>query len=390
MRVLQLVSSSGFYGTERMICLLSAALQRSEAEVYIGVFNGSSSSCSRFVQEAERQNLQVLDLACKGRWDLRTIVRLARWLRKNDIEVLHTHGYKANIYGLVAARLAGCALVATCHNWTNRTASLRQYAALDQFLLRHFDRVVAVSQGVLSNLRRAGVPGRRIRQIPNGIEVAAYKTAAQNSDKPRHIILGCLSRLSKEKGVDVLVWALPKLLATYPELQCVVAGEGPERERLLALAAELCVSHALHLPGFCDDTARFLSHCTLVIQPSRIEAMPLAVLEAMASEKPIIASAVGEIPRLLEGGKAGLLVPPGNPDMLAAAILKLLSSQEQQQALAARAAEKATACFDVSVMLAGYLSTYKEAMAKRHLLMRVSPSGKAGAYYERGTDRNIA
>lgn len=390
MKVLQLVSSSGFYGTERMICLLSAALQRAGAEVYIGVFNGSSASCSRFVQEAERQNLRVLNLACKGRWNLKTIVRLARWLRMNRIEVLHTHGYKANIYGLIAARLAGCALVATCHNWTNRTASLRQYATLDRFLLRRFDRVVAVSHGVLSNLRRAGVPGRRIRQIPNGIEVATYKAASQTSKQSGRMILGCLSRLSKEKGVDVLVWALPKLLATYPELQCVVAGEGPERERLLALAAELCVSHALHLPGFCDDTARFLSRCTLVVQPSRIEAMPLAVLEAMASEKPIIASAVGEIPRLLEGGKAGLLVPPNNPDMLADAILTLLSSPEQQQVLAARAVEKATACFDVSVMLDGYLSTYKEAMAKRHLLMRTNHSEKAGAYYGRGTDRNIA
>jgi len=390
MRVLQLVSSSGFYGAERMICLLSVALQRAGAEVYLGVFNGSSTSCSRFVQEAERQNLQVLNLACTGRWNLKTIVLLARWLRMNRIEVLHTHGYKANIYGLVAARLAGCAIVSTCHNWTNRTASLRQYAALDKFLLRHFDRVVAVSHGVLVNLRRAGVPGRRIRQIPNGIEVSAYRAASQTPDRPGRIILGCLSRLSKEKGVDVLVWALPKLLAVHPDLQCVVAGEGPERDRLLALAAELCVSHALHLPGFCDDTARFLSRCTIVVQPSRMEAMPLAVLEAMASEKPIVASAVGEIPSLLEEGKAGLLVPPDNPDMLAEAILELLSSQEQQQALASRAVEKAIESFDVSVMLTGYLSAYKEAMVKRRLLKRTNPSGKAGAYYERGTDRNIA
>ena len=118
--------------------------------------------------------------------------------------------------------------------------------------------------------------------------------------------------------------------------------------------------------------------------------MPLAVLEAMASEKPIVASAVGEIPRLLEGGKAGVLVPPNNPDLLADAILLLLSSPEKQQVLAARAAEKATACFDVSVMLDGYLSTYKEAMAKRHLLMRPGPFEKAGAFYGRGTDRDIA
>ncbi|WP_263408489.1 glycosyltransferase [Terriglobus tenax] len=380
MRILQLISSTGFYGAERMICLLSTSLRRAGAEVSLGVFNGSGASCARFVQEAQSQDLPVLDLSCKGKWDLATVRNLARYLRNNRIDVLHTHGYKANIYGLLAARLAGCAVVATCHNWTNRTAALRHYAVMDRLCLRRFDRVVAVSNRLTSELRHAGVPGRRIRMIANGIEVALYQQAQQYIDRSRHIAIGCLSRLSKEKGVDVLVWALPRLLKAYPELQCVVAGEGPERDRLLALAAELGVSHSFHLPGFCEDTPRFLAHCTLMVQPSRIEAMPLAVLEAMATGKAIVASAVGELPRLLEDGNAGLLVPPENPEALADAILALLQDPAKRHALEHRAAEKAASHFDVSVMLREYLRIYQEAIAKRRPGVRLTRSKEAGMY----------
>jgi glycosyltransferase involved in cell wall biosynthesis len=378
-RILQLISSTGFYGAERMICLLSSALQRAGIEVYLGVFNASNPSCSRFIQEAQRHNLQVLDLACKGRWDLSAVKNLSRCLRSDRIDVLHTHGYKANIYGLPAASLAGCSVVATCHNWTNRTPALRQYAVTDRLFLRRFDRVVAVSHDISFSLRRAGVPGRRIRIIANGVEVAPYQQAHRYMDRSRRIVLGCLSRLSKEKGVDVLLWAMPKLLEAYPDLQCVVAGEGPERERLQALAVELGVSHAFHLPGFCEDTPRFLAYCTMVVQPSRIEAMPLAVLEAMASGKAIVASAVGEIPRLLDDGDTGVLVSPENPEMLSNAILALLDNPARRHALERRASEKAAAHFDVSVMAKEYARVYQEAIARRRRSVRPSRSQVAGA-----------
>lgn len=357
MRVLQLVSSSGFYGAERMVSLLSASLNSAGEEVCVGLFNATAPSCAQMVHEADQCNIPVWNLSCRGRWDWRAIHDLVQFLKTHRIDVLHTHGYKANIYGLIGARIAGCAIVATCHNWTKRTTSLRGYATIDQFCLKWFDSVIAVSQGIVSSLRRNGV--RRIRMIANGIDVAKYRVNDRTTRSDEHLVLGCVSRLSKEKGVDVLLWALPKVLHTYPNLQCCVAGEGPERERLTSLAAKLGVSDSFHMPGFCENTVDFLELCTVVVQPSRMEAMPLAILEAMAAGKAIVASSVGEIPRLLEDGHAGMLVPPDSPEMLADAILTLLRDEPLRQSLEHRAAAKAVAQFDVSIMTARYQEVYR-------------------------------
>jgi glycosyltransferase involved in cell wall biosynthesis len=340
-----------------MVNLLASSLNQAGEQVYLGLFNADAASCAQVVREADQNAVPVWNLRCRGRWDWRAVHDLANFLKINRIDVLHTHGYKANIYGFLGAKLAGCAIVATCHNWTRRTAALQRYAALDQMFLRWFDTVTAVSQGIVAELRHIGV--RRIRMIANGIDVAKYQAAGDQSRDNQPLVIGCLSRLSKEKGVDVLLWALPRILDQYPSVHCCVAGEGPERAQLEALAAKLGVAASFHMPGFCDDTADFLKLCTIAVQPSRIEAMPLAILEAMAAGKAIVASAVGEIPRLLEDGHAGMLVPPDSPEKLAEAILTLLKDEALRQSLERRAAQKAAAQFDVSVMTAEYQRVYR-------------------------------
>ncbi len=364
MRVLQLVSSSGFYGAERMINLLTSSLNQAGEQVYLGLFNADSASCAQVVREADQKEIPVWGLRCRGRWDWRAVHDLANFLKINQIDVLHTHGYKANIYGFLAARLAGCKIVATCHNWTKRTSALQKYAALDQLFLRWFDTVIAVSQGIVTELRHNKV--RRIRMIANGIDVAKYQASGNHSGHNQPLVIGCLSRLSKEKGVDVLLWALPRILDQYPSLHCFVAGEGPERAHLEALAVKLGVANSFHMPGFCDDTADFLKLCTVAVQPSRMEAMPLAILEAMAAGKAIVASAVGEIPRLLEDGHAGLLVPPDSPEKLADAVLTLLKDEALRQSVERRAAQKAAAQFDVATMTAEYQKVYRTVASSHH------------------------
>ncbi|MEZ2345758.1 glycosyltransferase family 4 protein [Terriglobus sp. RCC_193] len=347
-----------------MVNLLTGSLNQAGEQVYLGLFNADGASCAQVVREADQSKIPVWSLRCRGRWDWRAVHDLANFLKINHIDVLHTHGYKANIYGFLGARLAGCAIVATCHNWTKRTAALQKYAALDQIFLRWFDTVIAVSQGVVAELRHHGV--HRIRVIANGIDVAKYQGSSNHTKHGQPLVIGGLSRLSKEKGVDVLLWALPRVLDQYPNLHCCIAGEGPERERLEVLAVKLGVTASFHMPGFCDDTADFLKLCTIVVQPSRIEAMPLAILEAMAAGKAIVASSVGEIPRLLEDGHAGMLVPPDSPEKLADAILALLQDEALRQSLERRAAQKAISQFDVAMMTAEYQKVYRTVASSHH------------------------
>jgi glycosyltransferase involved in cell wall biosynthesis len=366
-RVLQLISSNGFYGAEGVVVLLSSRMAALGCEVTVGVFNASE---QRHLREAVAAcGLTVWDLPCAGRFSLRAVVRLVRFVRNAAIDVLHTHGYKANLYGLLAARLTGCTVIATCHNWSNRTLALKRYGLLDKSLLRGFDSAIAVSDTVASTLRQHGFPDEKLHIIHNGIDTARYRETPAPSGNDGPPIIGALSRLSQEKGIDVLVRALPLVLKQYPQMRCVVAGEGPERSRLLTLAAELGVAEHLRLPGFCPDAAVFLASCSIVAHPSRMEGMPLAVLEAMAAGKPIVASAVGGIPALLRGGLAGVLVPAGDPQALSSGILRLLHDSGLRERCAAAAAAHALEHFDVSVMAHTYLNAYQRAVrhsAPRH------------------------
>jgi glycosyltransferase involved in cell wall biosynthesis len=357
MHVVQLISSSGFYGAEGVVVLLSNRLEKLGCSVTLGVFNADQPRTADLIAAANRSNVKIWNLCCSGRLDLLTVRRLQQFLYESRADVLHTHGYKANAYGLAAARLSGCPVIATCHNWTDRNATLRGYGSFDKWLLPKFDRVIAVSEGVADTLRQSGLPDSKLQLVANGIDTLKFRsTTAPIASTP---ILGVVSRLSIEKGVDVLVRALPIILNAVPNLQCVVVGDGPERENLIKLAGQLGVQDALKLPGFNSDIPSFLLSCSVVVHPSRIDGMPLSILEAMAAAKPIVASAVGEIPTLLLGGEAGVLVPPDNPSKLAASILSLLNDGNLSRQLGRSAGAQAQH-HDASVMASRYLSIYKE------------------------------
>jgi glycosyltransferase involved in cell wall biosynthesis len=375
MRIVQLISSRGFYGAEGVVVLLSNRLKELGCTVKLGIFNAELPQNADFVEAANQADLEVWSLDCLGRLDSTAIMALARSLRDTKTEVLHTHGYKANLFGLAAARIAGCAVVATCHNWTGRTSSLRGYATLDRWFLPHFDAVVAVSEGVAEDLLSRGLPRSRLQIIANGVDTVKFRQHVPCATSSP--ILGVLSRLSIEKGLDIFIRALPSILQEFPELQCVVAGEGPERAALLTLAEKLGVRHALKLIGFSRDTVSFLSSCTVVVHPSRIDGMPLSILEAMAAAKPIIASAVGEIPALLLQGEAGLLVTPGDPVELAASILTLLRSPVRRAQLSEAAARQALR-YDASAMADSYLNLYKQQLLRPSLSISPSPRSHQG------------
>ena len=373
MRVLQLMASTGFYGAERVVALLSESLAALGCDVTVGLFNASRMPEHGLHPAAAAAGHPLWDLPCKGRLDLRTLTRLVSFLREEQIELLHTHGYKANLYGLPAARLAGCPVLATCHNWTDRTPALRRYGSLDKRLLRRFDRVIAVSDTVAATLAQAGLPAAQLQVIANGIDTSKYcrspratappsgsSAAGLASASSEPILLGVLSRLSEEKGVDVLVRALPRIVAQHPTLECVIAGEGPQRAELERLAAQLGIARHLRLPGFVADIPAFLAGCTLVAHPSRIDGMPLAILEAMAAGMPIVASAVGGIPALLCHGEAGMLVPPDDPAALADGVLRLLREPLLRGKYAAEAALFAAGHFDAGLMARQYFQAYRE------------------------------
>ena len=365
MRILQLISSGGMYGAEAVILNLARCLDADGHHCVLGVFANSAGGDVQLHREALSRNLESRLLPCSGQFDRRMMAQLRTLVREHRIDIVHAHGYKADVYAYLALRRAGVPLVSTCHNWLTTDLKVRAYGVLDRMVLRRFAAVAVVSVALRTTLLQAGFSPGKLHLIPNGIDVTPFRqavalaqTAAHRNAGPR---IGLIGRLSPEKGIDLFLQAAAEVHRQYPDAQFVVAGDGPERPALEALAAQLGLSPHVHFLGRSDAMPELLASLDLVVSASRFEGLPMIILEAMAGARPIVATSVGEIPTVLDGGKAGLLVPPEDSRALADAILTLLGDPALRLTYAEQAAHRVATHFSADRMTAHYLLMYAEA-----------------------------
>jgi len=159
MKVLQLISSGGFYGAENVLMELSLELKSEmEGSVIVGGLRNSRSPHLEVVEKCQERGLETSVFPCRGRFDVRTIIQIKNFIRDKRIDILHSHGYKANIYSVFAAYGLPVSVIATCHNWLGNGLNMKLYSVADRFLLRWFDRIVAVSEDVKRTAIRSGRP----------------------------------------------------------------------------------------------------------------------------------------------------------------------------------------------------------------------------------------
>jgi glycosyltransferase involved in cell wall biosynthesis len=253
-------------------------------------------------------------------------VLLGRLVRDLRADVVHTHLVHADLYGGLAAKLRGARLVSTKHNDDPfRTGPFRY---VERALTRATDRVVAITDALRRfTVEQVGVPAAKVETIHYGLDDLPF---AWGENPPADVredarVVLSVSRLAEQKGVDVAVRALPSLPA---DVVLVVLGEGPERVSLEQLARELGVERRVHLLGRVPDVAAWLRRASAYVQPSRWEGFGLGVLEAMLASLPVVASNVSSLPELVVDGETGVLVPPDDPQALAAATAAVLDRRE--------------------------------------------------------------
>ena len=174
MKVLHLVSSGGYYGKEAVIINLCSALEKLGCEAGVGAFLNSTASNDEVVTRAHRQHLPAKTFACRGRVDLRTVRAIRAHILAQQIDLVHTHDYKADLYGYLAARWARRPVFATCHLWFSTGMQDRIYGSLDRFVLRNFDVVIGVSPPIATRLHKSWVPRSKVAVIANGIDFSPF------------------------------------------------------------------------------------------------------------------------------------------------------------------------------------------------------------------------
>jgi len=281
--------------------------------------------------KADAAGAPLLSVPDRGPWDWRVVSELLAVCRRERVQVWHGHDYKSNALGLLLHRFWPMRLVTTVHGWVKQTQRTPLYYGLDRLCLRAYEKVLCVSPDLVEECCAAGVRPRRCLLIENGIDTAEYARRTPLADakarlgiRPERLVIGAVGRLSPEKGFDLLIRAVDRLLQQGRDVELLILGEGDEATNLQALIHQLGRGDRCRLLGYRADLRPCYEAMDLFALSSLREGLPNVVLEAMAMEIPVVATAIAGVPRLVRDGGNGLLVPPGDLDALRAGLDRLL------------------------------------------------------------------
>jgi len=311
-------------------------------------------------------------LRTAGKFDIAAIRALARQLRAEPDVVVHSHGYKADLYTLLAARMAGVPVMTSAHGWTSENAKVRLYERLQAYLWRWFDHIVAVSQSYRALAQAAGVPERKLVVVHNAIR-SNYQVPDAGQRRRSRALLGLadgdvaiavIGRLGIEKGHRLFVEAAGRLARRHGQARFLIIGDGAERAALESQIAEAGLGDTVRLLGHRDDLPAIYPGLDLLGITSLREGLPNVLLEAMLHGVPAVAMAVGGVPEVISDGEDGLLVSPGSLDGFSEALSRLLSDASLRQRLGAAAVEKVRSMFLFDARMQKMLALYEAALAK--------------------------
>jgi glycosyltransferase involved in cell wall biosynthesis len=289
--------------------------------------------------------------------------RVERLLAEFDPHVIHVCKACPSLFYLLRGERRHPPMLFNLHG--AHVAPLADPQTLGGRMLRSADWIVACSKATLEHLIDLAPEIRpRASVVYNGMPAPPGPVESPRRHPPR---LVCLGRLHSEKGFDVALAAADRLADRWPDLEIVLAGEGPAREELEALARRGRLAERVSFPGWVapDDVHALLAGAAVVPVPSIHEGFGLVALEAALAARPVVASRVEGIPEVVLDGETGLLVPPGDAEALAEAIGGLLEDPARGAALGARARELAIERFGIERCVAGYIEVYEQITAGR-------------------------
>ena len=299
--------------------------------------------------------------------DVLGLLELVRLIRRLRPHIVHANSSKAGFLGRLAAWIARVPIrIYTVHGWAFSAFSGPRaivYYRMERLGRRFTTSTVCVSEGERAAGVAAGTCDERATVvIRNGIDAAARPVAQPRTDPPRIVSVG---RLQAPKDPLSLIQAL----ATIRDRRwsAIVVGDGPQRPDVESELRRCDLDEVVDLAGTRDDIAEILAASQIFVLSSRSEALPMSILEAMAAGLPVVASCVGGVPELVVEAETGLLVPPGRPDELAAAIERLIDDAGLRERLGAAGRGRAETVFEIDTFLAAHRALYRRELVHRGL-----------------------
>ena len=362
-RVVEVLATGTTGGAQEHLYGLVTRIDHARFDVSVVALSPGSA-----VRKLERAGFPVLVLDEPD--DAIAVGALAAHLVEVRPDIIHNHMYRAELVGTRAAIALGEVghrrpyVVSTVHSSRVRSEEDREMLRV---LTPRMDQLIAVSRMIEEKLEQEGRTGTPIRRIYNGVDLSRYEHQEpcctlheEYGMEPGSQVVGVVARLEPEKGHPTLLEAWPAVLRSVPDAYLLIVGEGSRRQALEALARDLRIAHRVVFTGRRDDVPAVTAALDVAVLPSYREAQGLSILEALALSRPVVASNVGGIPEVITDGVTGVLVPPHDPDALAAAIVRLLRDHPLADTLGRAGHDMVHDRFDIGTMVGLVQQIYEE------------------------------
>ncbi|MFZ5596404.1 MAG: glycosyltransferase [Bacillota bacterium] len=366
-RVLHVIGGGEFGGAERHILNLATAMNSDMVEVYVCCLFADP-----FVKVAREAGIRSYSIPMRHKLDFGIVTKLRDLIAREKIDIVHTHGVRANLVGRIAARMAGVDVVVT----TVHSLLAQDYPRLFSRLVNTFiewvsrgmtTHFIAVSGGLQKALIQQGIPEKRITVIYNGLNPELFNKSGSTGKwrkkagfSPGVSLVAIVGRLHPVKGHRYFLKSASEILKERTDVHFLVVGSGPEKEGLEQYTRQLGISEHVTFTGFVSDVSELMPDLNLLIVPSLWEGFGLTALEAMAVGVPVVATSVGGLPEIVEHGTTGLLVPPADEDGLTRGICWMLDHPQEAEEMAAAAGQIVEQKFTAAAMAARTMELYRK------------------------------
>jgi len=336
--IMHLIAGMNIGGAERVILNLLGNGKDDDYDLRVTSFVRANDGTGTYFLRLVSDSGAVIDkIPIYRKWSFADVRNLIEILRRHNVKLLHTHGYKSDIVGAIASKLTGIPFVVTAHGFVERDSNLQKNEKLGRYFLRFANRIICVSETIKDRIIASGLPKNKITIIGNGIDFNYYEIPADVDLRSKWgigsgtIVIGSAGRLSVEKGHINLIKSYAQLSKELKKrTHLVIVGSGPQEMEIRSLIDKYGLNNNITLPGHISDMRSFYKAIDIFCLPSLTEGLPLVLLEAAASLKPIIASKVGSIGELIDNGVDGLTTKAGDINELSNALTDLILSTEDR------------------------------------------------------------
>ncbi len=364
--VLQFICPTGFYGAERWVLALNNNLDSKKVRSYLVVTKEANSQLE-IVKHFKSDEGEAFEIEVSSRFSTTALTSLCKLIKERKIDIIHTHGYKSDILGVVAAKLTGIKSISTPHGFgEHNDFKLRAYISIGKYCLRFFDRTVPLSQQLVDEVIEAGVPESKVTFIRNAVdlkEVEQYRLKESKKDHLAQLKIGYIGQMIQRKNIDHILDIFNEVWLKNNNTQLLLLGDGKESERLQTYAGTLPSAEAISFLGFRNDRLDLLSQFDLFVMTSSDEGIPRCLMEAIAMGVPVAAYNIPGIDQLVKHKETGLLADYGDKDVLKDSWQRLLSDKSYAQDLAEKGRQFVNDVYSGQRMADEYAALYQALLA---------------------------